>query len=277
MKNKIKMLALSLVTTVLCLAPIAASAQAYQDAMLNEAIKLRSAGRFAADTAQCLNLTYVGSSSEAVVTIGIGAITAYAPAGVADSSNFGISASSYAFSVATADTMGELCDSIDALADYKCTLLGCDRAQLPKFLKDQTAASGTNDLKANGGFNVLLATGAVGEIGPGYDVRLGINPRTDHRVILKTCTGNGNVIGTFVVKGKLAKYEGVNDGVTRDDTTVVWSAVTADDTDLQIPVDLTDNGWLEFAKNAHVVVSIGNGTSLQAAANTVECQWDEKR
>ena len=42
-------------------------------------------------------------------------------------------------------------------------------------------------------------------------------------------------------------------------------------------VDITENGWLEFAKNAHVVISAGNGSSLQAAANFLECQWDEKR
>ena len=276
MRTNMKKISLSLATSLLFLSPFAAKAQSFQEAQLNEAVKIRAAARFAATASHCLNLTYVGSAAEAVVAITSSTIIAEAPDSTADTT-FGTAAGTYHLSHAAYDTAGELCDVIDGLANYQCSLTGCDRSVATSELLDQASTSGTNDLKANGGFNVLFDTGTIGAIGPGFDVRLGITPRVDHRVILKTCTGNANVIGTILVQGKLAKYEGISDGVTRNDTTTVWSSVTADDTDLQVPLDITENGWLEFARNAHVVVSAGNGTSLQAAANFLECQWDEKR
>lgn len=264
------------VSTLLFAAPMSARAESLGDYQLKELAKSRVAARVAHNNSLCLNLTYVGSSTEAVVTIEDSYITAYAPANVADSSNFGVSASSYVFS-STYDTVGELCDAIDALANYECTLLGCNRSQTTDLLRDQAQVSGTNDLKAAGGFDVKMDTGSLNtSLTDVYTIRIGVNPGTGKRVVLKTCTGNINVIDSLRVYGKLRKYEGSSDGVTRDDTTLVWQATTADDTDLQIPIDITENGWLEFAKDAHVVMSGGHATGVQAAANFLECQWDEK-
>lgn len=259
------------------LAPRAAHAISLTELQVAELNKVRAADRVAHNNSKCANLAYVGSSTEAVVTILPQAITAYAPAGTADSSNFGVSLSSYVFT-STYDTMGELCDAIDDLADYKCTLLGCNRADVSARLREQTATSGTNDLKAAGGFDVLLDTGSNqgNQLTDVYDIAIGINPGSGKRVMIKTLTANINVDGTVLVYGKLKKFEGSDDGVTRNDTTLVWSAATADDTSLQVPVTLTETGWLEFAKDAHVVVQGGNGTGVQAAANFLEVQWDER-
>lgn len=275
MENKMKMTFLSLITTVLCLAPIAARAEGYTDALLSEAIKIKAADRTDGVSSKCMNLKYVGSSTEAVVTIGVGAITAYAPAGTADSSNFGVSASSYALGSSAYDTMGELCDAVDALANYNCVLRGCDRSLNSKFLRDQTATSGTNDLKANGGFDVLLDSGTAGALTTPFDIRLGLNPKTGHRVILRTCKASSSA-GTIQVQGKQRKYEGETDA-TRNDATVVYSAPIVAGTDLAIPPTILDAGWIEFGKGEHVVVSVGNGTLGQGSTNYLECQWFEKQ
>ena len=252
-----------------------ARAESLLEMQIKEANKVRAAARFAHNTSQCADLDYVGTSTESLVTISATSATFYAPFGTADT---GVGSSGVVnLDLTTYDTMGEFCDYINGLTNYNCALLGCKRDDNPNRLRDQTEVSGTNDLKAAGGFSVLLDTGSTIEaLTDVYDIRVGITPGSDKRVILKTCTGNANVAGTIRVYGKLRKYEGVSDGVTRNDTTEVWRAVTADDTDLQIPVDITENGWLEFAKDAHVVISAGNGTGTQAAANFMECQHDER-
>lgn len=269
-------LALVAVSLVVVPAARASSSDELNDADLN---KIRTAARFENNASECANFKYVGSSTEALVTITNSVITAYAPFNVPDSSNFGTASSSYTFSTAY-DTMGELCDAVDALANYQCFLVGCRRDDPTTRMRNQTQVSGTNDLKGVGGFTVKLDTGsflAGEEISTVYDIRVGIVPNSGRRVVLKTCTGNHNVAGSIKVYGKLRKFEGAIDGITRSDTTVVWSAATADDTDLQIPADLlSDSGWIEFARDAHVVISAGNGTGVQAAANFLECQWDEK-
>jgi len=264
-------------------APRMAQAESLRDMETAEAAKLRVGYRVASVDSLALNLTYVGSSTECVVTITTTVITAYAPAGTADSSNFGASASSYTLFSAAYDTMGELCDVIDALDDYNCSLLGAKRDDGTIRLRDQTATTGTNNLKASGGANFKFsdeseATTPTGNTGV-YDIRVGITPNSGRRVMLKTCTVNANIADTVRVYGKLRKYEGSSDGVTRNDTTEVWRAVTADDTDKQIPIDvLDDSGFLEFGKDEHVVIGVGLGqiTGVQAASNFAECLWYEK-
>ncbi len=217
-------------------------------------------------------LTYVGSSTEAVVTITSFTMTAYAPAGVADTS-FG-TAGTYTFATTTTDTLGEICSAIDALDDYTCKLTGGKRDDDPKYLFDQTAATGTNDLKTVGGFEVNIDTGGLTEVATvAYKMRLGITPNSGKRVRLLLATTNCNVAGTFKVYGKLAKYEGTNDGVTRNDTTLAYSVVTADDTDKSI-----GNGTyrvFDFAKDAHVVLACDDGTAAQASGNLISAVWEE--
>ncbi len=88
------------------------------------------------------------------------------------------------------------------------------------------------------------------------------------------------MIGTLNVYGKLAKYDNANDGVTRNDTTLVWSSITADDTDKTVTWSLSGLGGLEFGKDAHVVVRgatpLSDTASIQAAANALEVLWEER-
>ena len=264
------------VCMTLSLAPLSASAESLGEMQIKELSQSRSAYRVEANSSTCVNLTYVGSSTEAVVTITDDVITAYAPGNTLDSSDFGVSGSSYTLFSTAYDTVGELCDVIDALTDYECSMLGCKRDDNTNLLRDQTQASGTNDLKAAGGFDVRLDTGSDVAMTNTYTIRAGITPGSGKRVRLKTCTGNINAADSLRVHGKLKKYEGSSDGVTRDDTTVVWRATTADDTDLQIPADIIDDGWLDFAKDGHVVISGGHGTGVQVGANFLECLWTER-
>ena len=278
MKTNMKKIGFALIGAALSFVTLFAApraqAKSLQELQVADLSKTKSGELASANTSYALRLTYVGSSTEAVVTIASRSVIGYAPAGVADTS-FG-TAGTYLLSAAAYDTMGEFCDAVDALADYKCALLGAKRDDNSNLLRDQTAASGTNDLKANGGFQVVFDTGSgVGAETQAYVERIGITPKDGYRILLKTCTANANVAGTLTVYGKLRKYEGVSDGITRNDSTLVWSKVTADDTDLTIPVTQTFSGFLDFATNAHVVVSAGNGTGVQAAANFLECQHEE--
>jgi len=279
MKTKKKMggvLSLALLTlTFAATFSMKAAAVGLQDLQTKEANKIGMAELKASNNAECMNLGYSGASSEAVVTISSFQITAYAPAGTADTT-FGTSGT-YLLSSTSYDTMGELCDAVEALSSYTCRLLACKRDDATYLLRDQTATSGTNDLKATGGATILLDTGGVAALTDVFVERIGITPLSGRRVQLKSFVGNANVIGTCKVYGKLRKFEGATDGVTRNDTTLVWSAITADDTDLT--VDFTNSGrsplGLEFATDAHVVISCGNGTGVQAAANQVQAFWNE--
>lgn len=276
----------ALTCAVLLTAALPARAKSLTEFQIDKLNSNYVAQRVSSNTSESMLIQYVGTSTEAVVTITTTGITAYAPAGTADTS-FGTASGTYTLNASAYDTFGELCDAIDALASYECALLGGKRSDDSRKLRDQTAASGTNDLKATGGARFKFDTGAAAEAGTDvYEIRLGITPGpggsevggggSGRSVVLKTCTGNANVIGNIKIFGKLRKHQGATDGITRDDTTEVWSAVTADDTDLQVPLDIPEEGWLYFAEDAHVVISAGNGTSVQASANMLECQWEER-
>lgn len=264
-----------LLTLALLTCGVSARAESLQDAQLREVDAIHMADRRASNNAVAMNLAYVGSSTESTITVDYNSIDFYAPTGVLDSGvgtsgNIDLSATSY-------DTFGELCTYIDGLANYKCAMKDGAASDNTTLLRDQTATSGTADLKAAGGFDIKLDTGSsVAAYTDVYVERLGITPVSGRRVLLKQCIGNANVIGTCTVGGKLRKFEGVSDGVTRNDSTVVWSAITADDTDLTLTWSVTGRGGIEFAKDAHVVVSCGNGTGVQAAANNLQCYWEER-
>ena len=220
-----------------------------------------------------INLTYVGSSTEAVVTIGSGVVSGYAPALILDTNlNFDISAAAY-------DTIGELCDKIENLADYKCSMLGAKRDDSSRLLRDQTNASGTNDLKAAGGFDVKADTGSDSGTFQGAQanlLRIGITPKTGKRVILSACTANVNVAGDFRVFGKRRKYEGISTP-TRNDTTRVWTAATTDDTDLTTTWSVAGGiEGTEFAIDEHVVIDGSSTGSQGLPANFLRCSWKER-
>lgn len=256
-----------------------ASAANLDEAWMDELNKITSGGTTESDDSKCMNLAYVGASTEAVVTITGIAITAYAPGATLDTGDFGTALSEYDISAAAYDTAGELCTAIDGLTDYKCALVGCKSDDNSNLLRNQTQASGTNDLKANGGFDVELDSGAVAgssQAGLIYVLRVGITPNVDRRVRLKQVITNNNGTGTMKVYGKLRKYENASDGVTRGDQTLVWNEVTADDTALTSNFTVSGNGGMDFAKNAHVVVSGGNATTAQLAANYMLVLWEER-
>ena len=213
-------------------------------------------------------LYYVGSATEAVVDIDGDSIESEAPDGTDDSSNFGTSGA-YDLSNAAYNTMGELCDAIDALTDYGCRLLGAKRDDSSLLLRNQTSTTGTNDLKAAGGFEVLTDTGAT-TAAPNndYDLRLGFTPAPGKRIILKKCTVNANGATDYRVFGESSEVED-NDRrefvkAVYNDEDKVYQETIADDTEesQDFTVAGAGSGW-KFAVDAHVVVSAGNSTNLQ--------------
>ena len=233
--------------------------------------------RVASNDTEMMKLTYVGSSTEAFVSIRNTEITAYAPLHVIDTS-FGTSGY-YQFADTAYDTLGELCNAIELLDDYKCELLAGISDDAPKFLRDVLETVGSAaDLKASGGSRVKSDTGGSDDVDDTFTFfeRVGITPLPGRRVLLRECKGNFNVITDLKVFGKLRKYEGATDGVTRNDATVVWSTITADDTDLTVTWSDNGKGGLLFGRDEHVVIGIDNdATGEQAAANFLECKWDE--
>ncbi len=221
-------------------------------------------------------LYYVGTATEAVVDIDGDSIEAEAPDGTDDTS-FGTSGA-YDLSNAAYNTMGEICDAIDALSSYGCRLLGAKRDDSSLLLRNQTSTTGTNDLKAAGGFEVLMDTGATTAApNNAYDLRLGFTPQPGKRIVLKKCTVNANGATDWRVYGKTvdrAVEHALNDRYfkrgTFNDTTLVFKEVIADDTEesQDFTVSQAGRGW-EFGVDEHVVVSAGNSTNLQFAETSI--------
>lgn len=280
MKKTIKSYLIALMLLPLFGALVApAAALSFEEAEMRIADAISSAQRVASNDTACLNLFYVGSATEAVVTISRTDLTGYAPGNVLDT-NFGLSGSTFVLNSTAYDTMGEVCDAVDALSDYRCSMLACKRDDNSNLLRDQTAASGTNDLKAAGGFNVKLDTGSAQVLTATNIEGIGITPNSGRRVLLKQAVTNISVIGTLNVYGQLRKYESANDGVTRNDTTLVWSSITADDVDKTETWSITGRGGIEFAKDAHVVVRgstpLTGAADMQVAANFLQLYWEER-
>jgi hypothetical protein len=296
--------ALAAALAVLTLA-VPARAVNTPDAVQNEADKSANSRyvRGGADVSKAANLYYVGSSSEAVVTITATAMTFYAPGNVLDTSVGTAGVITYASTLGS-NTMGALCDYLNGIGStitsYRCKLLDAKRDDPPVILKTQTQASGTNDLKAPGGFNVPITTNTI--------ISLGINPAAGKRVVLRHCqtnnqdSGNGGSTGNnLYVYGQKRKYgNGMNlvdmgiacqsngacsqgaaiVGALQNDTDEVFRSSTTQNTTAHVPA-LTSNidGFMEFAPNAHVVVRAGNLSGTNAAQtenNHVACEWWEK-
>lgn len=260
----------------LMLAPLfAAPAFAATGSSLNtEELNRRSYAKIVTyDTEVAMNITYVGSSTQAVVYVGTGAFITYVP-GPAATQDL-----SYDLSNASYDTMGELCDAIDDDSDYECSLSDAKRDDSSLLLQQKTLSNDHN-AKASGGFDVKIDSGGVqAEFvdGSAYIMRLGITPATGNRVILKYCIGNfSGTTDTLRVWGKLAKYANSSDGVTRNDTTLVYKDATAEDTDKTVG-NIYGVPFIEFAKDEHVVIgSYDNDTAQSGSTNQLSCVWDEK-
>ena len=215
--------------------------------------------------ASLIKVTYVGVGTQAAVGVTATAFTTEVPIGTVDL-NLDISAVAY-------DTLGELCDYLQGLAAYNCSLTGGKRDDSSGLLNNVTAAVAT-DAKAASGYSVLIDTGGAVATDP-YFNRIGITPETGKRVVLKYCIQQTDATGSIRVYGKLGKFASGSDGVTRNDTTLITSIATVDDTAKTVG-NIYSGNWLEFAKNEHVVISAGNAATSQTATSYLECFWDEK-
>lgn len=202
----------------------------------------------AAGGSSMANLYYLGSNTEALVTITSVAMTFYSPGTVLDtdvgtSGVIDLTAAAY-------DTMGELCDYINSLKNYRCMLTGSLRSDASggasAVLKAQTATSGTCNLKSAGGCN--LTNGAAGII------RLGIIPAPGRRVVLKAVhtvalatTDNVNVYGSLRSYGSGMTETG--SAVTSD--TKVYGRTPGSTSLTYIPAHTQYQmaPWLEFSPN----------------------------
>ena len=282
MKNNTKKLLALTGLLLLCVAmlPRMAGAVNLPDAQLADVDQTMVASTVDSAKSSALNLVFTGhkqsglavTSTGAYVTISASAMTFYQPFGTLDTSMGSAGVVTFA-STLGANTMGSLCDYINNRgASYKCTLGGAKRDDAPALLATQTATDGTNNLAAAGGETVLVA------ISGNFSQRLGITPSAGHRVVLHQCVSNTPGTDTIVVYGQLRKNErGVDQfGVVADDTYPVWSAATAANTTAYQPTQYATMPWIEFATDAHVVVSAGNASNQQVATSHLACFWSEK-
>lgn len=289
MKTKNLLMLVLLIGLAVVFKPAQASAKAAEDILAARVGAQPYWVQASSSDSKAIWLWYTGSATEAVVTIDHNSIDAFAPYNVADTS-FGTSGS-YDTTAAAYDTMGELCDAINGLADYGCVLLGAKRDDNSLLLRDQTQASGTNDLKAAGGFQVLFGTGSA-TASPvnkesSFILRLGATPRLGKKLVLKKCEW-------YVNGADNVRIYGCDVGSSPDwlpfgedpiaftpgacsDVTKVYEEVIADDTAESADFTSTsgDDGWT-FGVNQHVVISGGNNASVQVAANYLRCLFEER-
>lgn len=255
-------------TLVLAFLPLTVNAANLQDLQVRELSKVAMAKYKTYATASYMNIAYTGASTEAVIVINGTNFITYTPRGTTDLS----------YAEATYTTLGTLCDVINTNTYYTCTLTGGKRDD-SVFGLLAVAVGADADAKANGGYDMLIgsATEVNGQVvaTTSNKVRVGITPMSGKGVILKYCVGTGAGVGTFNVYGELAKYYNLSDGVTRNDTTLVSSQVTANATEKTVG-NIYGGYWMEFAKDQHVVVSVDGAPTVQVAGDQLQCFWDER-
>jgi len=217
-------------------------------------------------SAHLVNITYVGASTQAILSITADALTTAAPIGTADLS-IDMSAAAY-------DTLGELCDAINAEDDYNCALTGGKRDDDSSLLSDVAGSATVGVLHDSDGYSVIVASAGAGAETVTYVNRIGITPETGKRVVLKYCTVQSDGIGAMNVYGKLGKYTS-DVSMVRNDTTLVSSFVLADDTE-ETNGYLYGGDWMEFGKDEHVVIDVSLAGTAQTATSHILCFWDEK-
>ena len=286
------------IIALLSLLPGVALAGPMEDQIVKELGALNMAERVASSETVAMRLGYGGSATEAYVTILNSGIIFQAPNGTLDTSVGGDGNGRWDFSLSTSDTMGEVCDAIDNTASYSCQLVAGKRDDGASLLRNvlSTPTLSGGDLKADNGYEVKVDTGGndhtqlVSVLFGG----IGIQPQSGRFVRLKKCSWNANGNTLVKVFGKLRKHEGAGDGLTRDDTTLAWDSNSFDDATMQTNFSITvgtanaigsfvelNDGALDFAKDAHVVVRNANGTDIQSGAtvsapNFVDCVWEER-
>lgn len=273
-------------------APQLVKAENLPDLQVRDLSKFDYVVRVSSNQSKLMNLYYSGTSTEAVVTITSTRITFQAPANVPDTAIGGTSYSqtggTFDFAASTTNTLGKLCDAVNRSTYYKCALLGGIRVDDPKYLRDQTGTSGTNDLRNAGGFDVMSDTGTAGATTTAYQLRIGVTPTVGRRVRLKQCKWLSP--GTLNIYGRLRKYEGqAGIGVlTRTDSTLVYrddrtglATSTATFTAALSGVD----GGMEFAQgggtnstgaDGHMVVEAGDWSTAQTYEGWMECWFEER-
>lgn len=254
-------------------------------------------------TTVILQLFYEGPSTGSYVTIGASSITFYAPYNVVDTSignaTYGATGGTFDLSVSTMLTLGQLCDAINTQGviagkpGYNCTLVGGVRSDVStNFLPNVVEVSGTNNLRAVGGYQVPTSTSAL--------ISLGIIPGQNRHIILNYCTANSAGTPPVQIYGVLDKFGAGLDtfGNALTDSNLVWvSPALAANTTTNVPLaTLTPNPWLEFAPiagnqfnytnapvanayNGHVVARVNNyglGAANQASTNFLACNWFER-
>ncbi len=273
MKNFIK----TMLVSVLLLVANNAFAISLQDLQVKDLDKIAVSEYVDYNDGTLINVEYVGSNATAIMLVSTGMMTIESPAGTAIVSSISLNAAAY-------DTLGELVDYLNTVTDIEAILTGGKRDDASVLMANVAAASNpTNrDIAAAGGYSVLIGTGAIvpADTSPQM-MRVGITPQTGRRVALKYCTSGSDGTDVLNIYGKLRKYEGVSDGVTRDDTTLVASMATAADTE-ETNGNIYGGYAFEFAKDAHVVILAGDadgtgGTAMSTDATTkLVCYWDEK-
>jgi hypothetical protein len=224
--------------------------------------------------ATLVKLEYTGSEATALVYIGSGTLSMDAPTGTSLVSTVSLNAAAY-------DTLGELCDYLNTVTYVECSLTGGKRDDASVLMYNTAALVGTgSSIAGAGGYEVLLGTGAVVADDTSSEMnRIGITPQSGRRVVLKYCNVTNDGTGVLAIYGKLAKYAGSSDGVTRNDTTLVASMATANDT-AEVDGNIYGGNWLEFGKDEHVVIVsgtvLGTGGTAQSSTSSLECYWDEK-
>lgn len=252
-----------------------------------------------ATTTTLMDLYYNGTATASYVNFNASSMTFFAPFNVADTS-IGTQTSIYTagtfdLAASTMNTLGQLCDAINAVAAYHCTLTGGIRSDLTTYLPASVVAvSGTNNLNSVGGYLVPVGTSTIQS--------LGIIPAQGRRVILNYCSVNGAGVAPLQVFGVRAKY-GIGAwgldafGNVLTDSALAWQspAITAATTTNEPLSTLIPLPWLEFgaggvsytykappvgnAYNGHVVVRLnnfGNGSAAGSSTQFISCQWMEK-
>lgn len=277
--KKIPVTLLLTLTAVLGMAPLSHAAS-LEDAQMKlaGAIGLSARSNSADSGEGVMNVQYIGTGSDPVVTIAATAMTFYSAAGVVDTTIGTAGVVTFA-STPGASTLGGLCDYINTHtgSKHRCRLTGGKRDDLPILLRDQTATTGVRTM-LGAGANLQFEGASAGGDGSAFVIRQGFTPPSGKRVVLRKCTAINAGVGTLLVYGKTAALANkIVDGIptpVRNDTTLVWSEPTAAATSL--PEDWTTTnggvgGGIEFATDEHVVVSAGNVATIQIAADFLQC------
>lgn len=254
-------------------------AASLEDAQMRLASAIGIAARSnSADSGEgVMNVQYIGTGSDPVITISATAITFYSAATVLDSTIGTAGVVTFA-STPGASTLGGLCDLIEAETYYRCRLTGGKRDDLPILLRDQTATTGVRTL-LGAGADLQFEGASTGGDGSAYVIRQGFTPPSGRSVVLRKCKAYNAGTGTLLVYGKRkapANSPSITLGVpasTENDSTLVWSAPTANATELIEDWSIAggSGGGIEFGVNEHVVISAGNASTVQLAADYLQC------